>query len=156
STITPTLVNVFRFGNNNLNATVKSQNAGSNFLANLGIPRYGATDNTGIPFVSIPGLGVLGDSDTLQPNIRANNGFQYRDDITWTHGRFTHDFGGDYWRYYLNGVTDTFSAGSFTFGDERLGFGQTSTGAGFSDFLQDRPRFSLIQLGTGYGSYRYN
>lgn len=156
STLTPSVVNAFHFGNNSLNAIVKSENADSHFLEHLNIPRFGETLQFGIPFVSIPGLGVLGDSDTLQPNIRRNNGFQFRDDITWTHGRFTHEFGADYWRYYLNGVTDTFSNGSFNFGDERLGFGQTVTGAGFSDFLLDRPRFSLVQLGVGFGSYRYN
>ncbi len=154
--LTPSAVNTFHFGNNNLNAIVQSQNNKSNFLANLGIDRYGATLNHGIPFISVPGLGVMGDSDTLQPNIRRNNTFEFRNDFTWTRGRFTHEFGVDYWRAYLNGVTDTFSNGSFTFGNYLAGFGQTITGTGYSDFLLDRPRVSLVQLGNGYGSYRYN
>jgi hypothetical protein len=156
STLTPTLVNDFHFGNNSLNALVESQNIDSHFLQSVGIERFGNTLNYGIPFIQIPGLGSMGDSDTLQPNIRRNNMFQFRDDLTWTHGRFTHEFGGDFWHAYQNGVTDTFSAGSFTFGDYRLGFGQTATGSGFSDFLLDRPRFSLVQLGSGFGDYRYN
>ena len=97
----------------------------------------------------------MGDNDTLQPNIRRNNGFEVRDDVSWTHGRFTHEFGADYWRYYLAGVTDTFSNGQFQFGSDN-GFGQNATGSGFSDFLLDRPRVSLIQLGNGYGHFRYN
>ena len=156
TTLSPTAVNMFHFGNNGLGAIVHSQNLNTNFIQNLGFTRYGATLNHGIPFVSIPGLGVLGDSDTLQPNIRRNNEFEFRDDFTVTRGRFTHQFGGDYWRAYLNGVTDTFSNGSFTFGNYLAGFGQTVTGTGYSDFLLDRPRLSLLQLGNGYGSYRFN
>ncbi len=156
STINPNLVNVFRFGNNSLNAIVQSQHLHDNFLQSLGFARFGKTINTGLPLISIPGIAVLGDQDVLQPNIRQNNGFEFKDDVSYTHGRFTHEFGTSYWRYYLNGVTDTFSNGSFNFGDERLGFGQTVTGSGFSDFLLDRPRLSLVQLGVGFGSYRYN
>ena len=155
STITPSMVNSFHFGYNGLHAMVASQNAGANFIAGLGFTRYGKTLNGGIPYISIPGLGGMGDNDTLQPNIRRNNGFQFRDDLTWTRGKFTHEFGGDYWFYRLAGVTDTFSNGEFTFGRD-TGFGQNATGSGFSDFLLDRPRFSLIQLGVGYGYFRYN
>lgn len=155
SVLSPAVVNVFRIGYNGLHATVESQNINDNFIKNLGFERFGKTLNGGIPYISIPGLGGLGDSDTLQPNIRRNNGFEFRDDITWTHGRFTHEFGGDYWLYHLAGVTDTFSNGQFQFGTDN-GFGQNATGSGFSDFLQDRPRVSLIQLGNGYGHYRYH
>jgi hypothetical protein len=156
TTVLPSAVNDFHFGYNSLNAEVHSQNLYSDFIQNLGFTRYGSTLNTGIPFISIPGLGVLGDSDTLQPNIRRNHEFEYRDDFTWTKGRFTHEFGGDYWRAYLNGVTDTFSNGSFNFGNYLSGFGQVATGDGFSDFLLDRPRLSIMQLGNGFGSYDYN
>ena len=155
SVLTPSLVNTFRFGYNGLHAIFKSQNIDSNFIQGLGFTRYGKTLNGGIPYISIPGLGGIGDNDTLQPNIRRNNGFEFRDDVTWTRGKFTHDFGADYWFYHLAGVTDTFSNGEFTFGGDK-GFGQNATGSGFSDFLLDRPRFSLIQLGDGYGYYRYN
>jgi hypothetical protein len=155
STISPNMVNVFRLGYNGLHATVQSQNIGDNFIKNLGFQRFGQTLNGGLPYISIPGLGGMGDSDTLQPNIRKNNGFEFRDDVTWTHGRFTHEFGGDYWLYHLAGVTDTFSNGQFQFGSDN-GFGQNATGSGFSDFLLDRPRFSLIQLGVGYGHFRYH
>ncbi len=155
SVLTPSLVNTFRFGYNGLHAIAESQNIDSNFIQGLGFQRYGKTLNGGIPYISIPGLGGLGDDDTLQPNIRRNNGFELRNDVTWTHGKLTHDFGVDYWYYHLAGVTDTFSNGEFTFGGDN-GFGQNATGSGFSDFLLDRPRFSLIQLGNGYGYYRYN
>ena len=155
STLTPSTVNSFHLGYNGLHAVAESQNIGSHFIQSLGYTRYGTTLNYGIPYISIPGLGGLGDNDTLQPNIRRNNGFELRNDLTWTHGRFTHEFGADYWFYHLTGVTDTFSNGEFTFGQDD-GFGQNATGSGFSDFLLDRPRFSLIQLGNGYGHYRYN
>ena len=155
STLTPTIVNSFRLGYNGLHAIVESQNINSDFIQKLGYTRYGDTLNHGIPYISIPGLGGMGDNDTLQPNIRRNNGFEGRDDVSWTHGRFTHEFGADYWRYYLAGVTDTFSNGQFQFGSDN-GFGQNATGSGFSDFLLDRPRVSLIQLGNGYGHFRYN
>ncbi len=155
TTLTPTLVNSFHFGYNGLHALFESQNINSDFIQKLGFQRYGKTLNNGIPYISIPGLGGLGDNDTLQPNIRRNNGFEFRDDVTWTHGKFTHEFGADYWFYHLAGVTDTFSNGEFTFGSD-TGFGQNATGSGFSDFLLDRPRVSLIQLGIGYGYYRYN
>ena len=155
SVLTPSLVNTFRFGYNGLHAIVESQNVDSHFIQDLGYTRFGKTLNYGIPYISIPGLGGMGDNDTLQPNIRRNNGFEFRDDMTWTHGKFTHDFGVDYWFYHLAGVTDTFSNGDFQFGADK-GFGQNATGSGFSDFLQDRPRLSIIQLGSGYGYYRYN
>ena len=152
STLTPTIVNSFRLGYNGLHAIVESQNINSDFIQKLGYTRYGDTLNHGIPYISIPGLGGMGDNDTLQPNIRRNNGFQGRDDVSWTHGRFTHEFGADYWRYYLAGVTDTFSNGQFQFGSDN-GFGQNATGSGFSDFLLDRPRVSLIQLGNGIRAF---
>jgi hypothetical protein len=155
SSFTPALVNSFHLGWNELDALVESQNIDSNFIQNLGYFRYGATMNHGIPYISIPGMGGTGDNDTLQPNIRRNNGYEFRDDLSWTRGRFTHEFGGDDWLYFLAGVTDTFSNGEFEFGSDH-GFGQNVTGSGFSDFLLDRPRVSLIQLGVGYGHYRYN
>lgn len=154
SVLTPSLVNTFRFGYNGLHAIAESQNIDSNFVQDLGYTRYGKTLNYGIPYISIPGLGGIGDNDTLQPNIRRNNGFELRNDVSWTRGRFTHEFGADYWLYHLAGVTDTFSNGEFQFGSDK-GFGQNATGSGFSDFLLDRPRLSLIQLGNGYGYYRY-
>lgn len=154
-TIHPNLVNELRFGYNRLNASRVSANSDVDLLGQLGIPRYGATLNHGVPFITIPGFGQMGDSDNLQPALRRNDSFQFRDDLTYTSGRFTHRGGVDYRRLRGHGVTDTFSQGEFRFGSEALGFGQVSTGTGFSDFLLDRPRLSLIQLGDGIGDYRF-
>ena len=138
TTLTPSLVNSFHFGYNGLHALFASQNINDNFIKNLGFTRYNPTLNNGIPYISIPGLGGMGDNDTLQPNIRRNNGFEFRDDVSWTHGKFTHEFGVDDWLYHLAGVTDTFSNGEFTFGSD-TGFGQNATGSAFSDFLSIVP-----------------
>lgn len=154
--LTSRMVNEFRFGYNQLRANRQSQNVGVDLLGLLHIPRYGSTLNTGIPFFNVTGFGQMGDSDNLQPNIRKNDSFQWKDDITYTRGKFTHHWGVDFRENRSTGVTDTFSQGEFRFGDERLGFGQTMTGTAFGDFLLDRPRVSLIQLGTGLGSYRFH
>jgi len=156
STMGSNKTNVFRFGYNSLNALLEAQNVHSHFLDSVGISRFGSTLNFGVPIVNIPGFGEMGDSHPFQPGLLRDSTFQFTDDFSYTHGRFTHHLGGDYRRYYQYGVQDTFSQGDFTFGNEVLGFGQTKTGSGFSDFLLDRPRLSLIQLGMGLGSYRSN
>jgi Carboxypeptidase regulatory-like domain len=156
STLSPRLANVFRFGFDSLHALGQSENIDSNFLSSVGISRPTPTLNFGIPEILIPGFGEMGDADEFQPNLRRNSTVQFTDDLTFTQGKFTHQFGGDYRLYHTHGVVDTWSQGEFTFGNELLGFGQVMTGSGFSDFLLDRPRLAIVQLGVGLGSYRWN
>jgi hypothetical protein len=139
---TPTLVSDLRIGLNRLNSTRNQANSNLGFLDKLGIPRAGPTLNRGVPNMSIPGFASLGDPDIL-PISRLDKTFSLSEGISWTQGKHTFQFGGDYLPSHYRLGTNIFSQGVFTFLD---GPG-AATGSAWSDFLLDRPFLGLVGLG---------
>lgn len=138
----PTLVSDLRLGYNQLDSTRKQANSSLGFLNSLGIPRVGPTLNLGVPNISIPGFASLGDPDIL-PISRLDKGFFASEGVSWTRGRHTIQFGGEYQYTAIRLGTNIFSQGLFEFSDGVA----SATGSAWSDFLLNRPFLGLVGLG---------
>ena len=145
------LINDLRFGYNRINSIRESVNVNLGFLDSLGIPRGAPSLNRGVPTMSIPGFGNLGDPDVFQPLNRLNNVFELSDGVAWTKGKHSFKFGGDYRLNYVTKDFDAFSNGAFTFAD---GFG-SATGSAWSDFLLDRPFVGIVAQGMSHSRTKF-
>jgi hypothetical protein len=149
--VRPTLVNDMRVGYNRINSTRASQNVDLGFLNSIGIQRGAPTIQGGIPTMSIPGFANLGDPDVFQPLNRLDNDFEITDAVSWTKGRHSIKFGGDFRENYLTKDFEAFSNGAFTFSD---GIG-SATGSAWSDFLLDRPFTGIAALGLSHSHTKF-
>ena len=133
STISPTLLNEFRFGYNRLVHRNKGQNAGTPIAANLGISFAPKDDvNGGFPNgVSLGATAISGISERTLWYL-TNNSFQWYDGITWTRGAHTVKAGADIRQLRSDATQQDNVNGSYTF------TGQFS-GDGFADFLLGIP-----------------
>ncbi len=163
----PALVNEFRVGYTRNTEMSRSDNAGHDFAAELGIPgSVSAPDLVGFPRFTVVNLPALGDPDQT-PHHLAVNTIEAGDTATWVKGDHTLKFGGNILRgqvlqVYNKNVRGTFNIAdrwtNIPFGDFLLGMLNKSTRATGSmplyifntdvgAFVQDdyrvRPNFTL-------------
>src|SRR5262249_24361655 len=129
-TLSPTLVNEFRFGYNSFYNTFGRELAFErDVVKELNIP--GVVDYPpeawGIPAVSITGFSGFGDN-TEGPSTNRNHAFEFNDNVSWIRGRHSFKVGASlrYDRY--NQVGNQFARGNFQFQN-------IATGYAFADFL---------------------
>ena len=117
--LTPNLINDARFGYTRFFNSLGTLSAGSlDVVSDIGIPNQnpGAPITWGIPNVVFNGGGftAIGDAND-GPFANDNNTLQFVDKVSWTHGKHSFAFGGEYDRQNFNQVGNQFSRGVFTF-----------------------------------------
>lgn len=136
--VTPTMLNEFRVTsqrNDILQATPSSK---------IGTPQsFGTTvtpDNpTAPPLITFPSL-TAGFSPQ-GPSALINNTFAFSDTFTWTRGKHTLKFGGNFSAYQDNQVFDFFVNGNFDFVPSLDGVTPFAAGNAFANFLVGVPDF---------------
>src|SRR5262249_54909592 len=111
----PTLINEFRIGLTRTTNQELSNDAGTNFAAQLGI--NGTTNDpslAGFPKFNITGFETLGDSTTNPIRYTVNN-YNMNDVVTWIKGEHILKFGGDILRVQYFQPTNSNFNGTFTF-----------------------------------------
>src|SRR5579859_1441226 len=144
---TPTLINEFHVGLTRTTSHQVSNDAGTNFAAQLGIP--GTTNNPileSFPSFTITGFSTVGDSH-FNPIIFTVNSYDLSDVVTWNNGKHSIKIGGEILRIgYFQPTNDGFN-GVFAFKNT---FTSTATGYGspFADFLLGFPDTTTLKTGT--------
>jgi hypothetical protein len=139
-TVSPTVLNEFRFGYNSFFNTFGRELAFvRDVVEELGIPGVstGPPESWGIPSIGISGYNGFGDS-TEGPYTNRNKAFEFTDNISWFRG--THSFkAGAAIRFdQFNQVGNQFARGSFVFDGRATGsaIGNATAGApAFADML---------------------
>jgi outer membrane receptor protein involved in Fe transport len=137
----PTLINEFRIGLTRTTNRELSNDAGTNFASQFGIP--GTTNDPsllGFPKFSITGYETLGDSVTNPIRYTVNN-YHLNDVVTWMKGKHGLKFGGDILRVQYFQPTNSNFNGTFTFN------GRLSNHP-FADFLLGFPSSTSRRIGT--------
>jgi hypothetical protein len=125
------------------------QNAGSDVL---GIPNANRGGNSaGLTKVSISGYTQIGDSLWV-PETVVENIYQIADTVSWTSGKHSIKFGGDYRRQQRNFFQQTAPSGWFEFNGQ---FSASGTGNGITDAMLGLPSFSLQDHLNGSDPTRY-
>jgi outer membrane receptor protein involved in Fe transport len=138
SVLTSRLLNEVRFGWSTIYGPGKPSQPISS--SQLGIAQPAGSTFTGMPTLSFTNLFTLGPSP-LGINYAATNTYSASDMMTWTVGRHTMKFGGEYKRQKLDApYFDVFPSGELFY----LGF----SGNVFEDFLAGLSGLSVIGSGT--------
>ncbi len=129
-TLSPTVVNEFRFGYNSFYNTFGRELAFvRDVTSELGIPGMSTLPETawGIPSIGINGLCGFGDS-TEGPYTVRNKNFEFIDNVSWIKGRHSFKIGGHVRIDHYNQVGNQFPRGGFQF-DGRATGSLNGTGA---------------------------
>jgi hypothetical protein len=136
-TISPTMVNEFRFATNR-RATLDNVPTTTTSPSALGFQTVTPDDPKGTapPLITINGGPNLGPNPEGPTKIHDTT-FQYQDTLSWSKGHHDLKFGADLRWVENNFNFDFFNNGSFTFGDADFGplSGGTFTGNALSDFV---------------------
>jgi outer membrane receptor protein involved in Fe transport len=137
----PSFINEFRIGLTRTTNRELSNDAGTDFAAQFGIP--GTTDDPsllGFPKFNITGYETLGDSVTNPIRYTVNN-YHLNDVVTWLKGKHGLKFGGDILRVQYFQPTNSNFNGTFSFN------GKLSNHP-FADFLLGFPSSTSRRIGT--------
>jgi hypothetical protein len=129
-TLSPTLLNEFRFGYNYLFNTFGRELAFErDVVTELSIPGLSQSppEAWGIPSVSITGFSAFGDN-TEGPYTIRDHTFEFNDNVSWIRGRHSLKTGGTLRYDMFNQVGNQFARGNFQ-------FQPIATGYAFADFL---------------------
>jgi hypothetical protein len=129
-TLSPTLVNEFRFGYNYFFNTFGRELAFErDVVKELGIPGIALNppEAWGIPSIGITGFSGFGDS-TEGPYTNRNHAFEFSNNLSWIRGRHSFKAGGSFRYDMYNQVGNQFARGNFQFQN-------IATGYGFGDYL---------------------
>jgi Carboxypeptidase regulatory-like domain len=137
-TFSPTMVNEFRAGVNRL---VQPRVQEDNDVTFSGLP--GAflgylADNHGVPRTTITGYSTLGGATNL-PSERDDTTYQILDSISWTKGKHTIKFGGDWRKFFSTNLQTSSGRGTLTFTGSAPG---PTSGYPFADLLLGYPTTS--------------
>jgi hypothetical protein len=165
-TISPTVVNVARFGWTNFYNSLGLYSQGTNdAVTKLGIPNLqpGVSSTWGIPGVSFTGDIFSGGGDstdgpyvTTDPNIAAS------DNLSWVHGKHSVDLGFQYERQTFNELGNQFSRGNFTFQANATaqitapGKAAANTGSAYADFLLGKLYTTTYAVQIAQADYKRN
>lgn len=116
-------VNEFRFGVNRMTSQNIQQRANTtNVVRDLGIPDIDTSIPLfwGIPVFQFTGFSAIGECNDC-PFVNYNTTFQVKDDFSWTKGRHSIKFGGDWRRLRYNQVGAVVPRGRFSFSGQYTG-----------------------------------
>jgi hypothetical protein len=139
-TISPTVLNEFRFGFNSFFNTLGRELAFvRDVVSELGISGVtpGSEESWGIPSIGISGYNGFGDS-TEGPYTNRNKVFEFTDNLSWIRGTHSFKLGGMIRIDHFNQVGNQFSRGAFNFDGRATGSltgASTPGAASFADFL---------------------
>ena len=146
--VRPTLVNDFRAGFVRYRDGTLPLDEGTNPTEALGIPNSNRGGNSsGLAKLSISGYQQLGDSLWV-PETIVENIFQLADTVSWTHGKHTIKFGGDFRRQQRNFFQQTAPSGWFQFTG-------AYTNQALADTLLGIPQFAFQDHLNGSDPTRY-
>ncbi|HZY09363.1 MAG TPA: hypothetical protein VFE69_16510, partial [Ilumatobacteraceae bacterium] len=154
-TVSPTVLNEFRFGFNSFYNTFGRELAFvRDVVSELDIPGVstGPEESWGIPSIGITGFSGFGDN-TEGPYTNRNKTFEFTDNLSWFRGTHSFKLGGSLRFDQYNQVGNQFSRGAFTFDGRATGSatGAATSGApAFADFLLGTMRTaeSAVALAT--------
>jgi hypothetical protein len=157
-TITPVMVNEFRFGINTFyNATARELANVRDVIAELKIPGLQTPDpdSWGTPRMEgFPGLSGFGD-DSQGPFVVRDATFQFVDNVSIVRGRHSFRFGAEIRRDRFNQAGNEFPRGSFNFNGQSTQNPSTLQG-GYSvaDFYLGYPAVSEAAVAIGFHQFR--
>jgi hypothetical protein len=158
-TLSPTVVNEFRFGYNSFFNTFGRESAFvRDVTTELGIPGMSAIppEAWGIPSIGINGFNGFGDS-TEGPYTNRNKVFEIIDNVSWITGRHSFKAGGGIRIDHYNQVGNQFPRGGFQFDGRATGSltGSAVTQApAFADFLLGYQRLSELSVQLAVTEFR--
>ncbi len=131
-TISPTVLNEFRFGFNSFFNTFGRELAYTrDVVSELAIPGVspGPPESWGIPTIGISGYNGFGDN-TEGPYTNRNKVFEFVDNLSWIRGTHSFKLGGSIRFDQFNQDGNQFSRGSFSFDGRATGFAHGRGDAG--------------------------
>jgi hypothetical protein len=158
-TLSPSLLNEFRFGFNSFFNTFGRELAYTrDVVSELAIPGItpGPPESWGIPSIGISGYNGFGDN-TEGPYTNRNKVYEFTDNLSWIRGSHSFKLGGNLRFDQFNQDGNQFSRGSFTFDGRATG---SSTGAAtpgaaaFADFLLGYQRTSEAAVALATVKFR--
>ena len=158
-TLSPTVVNEFRFGYNSFFNTFGRELAFTRDVTKeLAIPEMASLppEAWGIPSIGINGLSGFGDS-TEGPYTNRNKVFEAIDNVSWIRGRHSFKVGGEIRNDHYNQVGNQFPRGNFQFDGRATGSltGAVATIApSFADFLLGYQRLSELSVQLAVTEFR--
>src|SRR5687767_1944800 len=161
-TLSPTVVNEFRFGYNSFYNTFGRELAFvRDVTSELAIPGMSTLPETawGIPSIGITGLSGFGDS-TEGPYTVRNKNFEFIDNVSWIKGRHSFKVGAHVRVDHYNQVGNQFPRGGFQFDGRATGSldATAATGAtvatSFADFLLGYQRLSELSVQLAVTEFR--
>ena len=158
-TLSPTVVNEFRFGFNSFFNTFGRESAFvRDVTSELGIPGMAPIppEAWGIPSIGINGFSGFGDS-TEGPYTNRNKVFEIIDNVSWIKGRHSFKAGAHFRIDQFNQVGNQFPRGGFQFDGRATGSltGTTVTQApAFADFLLGYQRLSELSVQLAVTEFR--
>jgi hypothetical protein len=158
-TLSPTVVNEFRFGYNSFYNTFGRELAFvRDVTSELGIPGMAAIPDAawGIPSIGISGLSGFGDS-TEGPYTNRNKVFEIIDNVSWIKGRHSFKVGAHLRIDHYNQVGNQFPRGGFAFDGRATGSltgVETPLAASFADFLLGYQRQSELSVQLAVTEFR--
>ena len=140
-TISPAMVNEFRFGGTFHRNFYEADAVGSDLLKQFGIQGINTAGVHNVPIFNITGVSAI-DLDSAQDSFQDNpaTDFEWIDNLSWTRGRHFMKFGFDAVRDRLNGnkiSSNIYGAYSFS---------GVYTGTGYADFLLGVPQTTTLGL----------
>ncbi|MEO5742184.1 MAG: carboxypeptidase-like regulatory domain-containing protein, partial [Vicinamibacterales bacterium] len=163
-TLSPTVVNEFRFGFNSFFNTFGRESAFvRDITSELAIPGMGSLppEAWGIPSIGINGFSGFGDSSE-GPYTNRNRVFEFIDNVSWIKGRHSLKVGATLRYDVYDQIGNQFARGAFAFdgrGTGSLTGAPTPGGAAFADFLIGRQSLSELSGAlavTGFRALSHN
>jgi hypothetical protein len=165
-TISPTVVNVARFGWTNFYNSLGLYSQGTNdAVTKIGIPNLqpGIPATWGIPAFSFTGDIFNGGGDSTDgPYVTSDPDISVNDNITWIHGKHSIDLGFQYERQTFNELGNQFSRGNFTFQANATtqisspGKAVAGTGSAYADFLLGQLYTTTYAVQIAQADYKRN
>jgi hypothetical protein len=158
-TLSPTVVNEFRFGYNSFYNTFGRELAFvRDVTSELAIPGMQPIPDAawGIPSIGINGLSGFGDS-TEGPYTNENKVFEVIDNVSWIRGRHSFKVGAHLRMDHYNQVGNQFPRGGFQFDGRATGSltgAATPTAGAFADFLLGYQRLSELSVALAITEFR--
>ncbi|HYK91226.1 MAG TPA: TonB-dependent receptor [Acidobacteriota bacterium] len=135
-TLTPSMLNEFRFGLSNSNAATSYAFDGRSIAKDIGLLNLPPLTFNGLPAFNFGG--ATSNFGFGKPSFTFSHSYQWSDNLTWTKGRHTMKFGGDVRR--LRAQTDLGFLGSDNYGN--FDFDGRFSGSDVADFLLGLPYHS--------------